>query len=104
MDEKLVERKALEILANAVDRTVGTGFVHAAVVKASQTLTEKDVGKANKAFKMLDSRETRRVRFKAVEAAGMYKELGEGEGSEGAPPEPNPRFANFRSRSAKLGS
>src|SRR3546814_4153709 len=52
----VIEKKALEILADAVDRTVGTGFVHAAVLKAAQTLAAHDYRQADKAFRMLNPR------------------------------------------------
>ena len=71
------DRKALEILADAVDRTVGTGFVHAAVVKAANTLAEIDRRQAGKAFDMLNPRETRKVRSTAIESAELFRQFGD---------------------------
>ena len=48
-----LEAKCLEVLADAVSRTVGTGFVHAAVIKAAESLDEADRDKASKAFQLL---------------------------------------------------
>src|SRR3546814_5536159 len=52
----VIEKKALEILADAVDRTIGTGFVHAAVLKAAQTLAAHDYRQADKAFRSEERR------------------------------------------------
>ena len=58
--EQNYERKCFEILADAVNRTVGTGFVYAAIMKAANSLTKNDFDQAGKAFRLLSSRETRR--------------------------------------------
>ncbi|MCR9072412.1 MAG: hypothetical protein NXI18_11885 [Alphaproteobacteria bacterium] len=97
------DRKALEILADALDRTVGTGFVHAAVVKAANTLAENDRRQAGKAFDMLNSRESRKVRSTAIESAELFRQFGDIDD----PIEdfaPDPRLSQIRSRSAKLGT
>lgn len=93
----------MEILADAVDRTVGTGFVHAAVVKAANTLADTDRRHAGKAFGMLNSRETRKVRSTAMESAELYRQFGDLDDpiSDLAP---DPRLNDIRSRSAKLGT
>jgi len=98
-----VEKQALEILADAVDRTVGTGFVHAAIVKAASTLAPLDYKQADKAFRMLNPRETRKVQDTAIESAELMREFGDytdptsGLGAD-------PKFRHIRSRSAKLGN
>ena len=97
------ERKALEILADAVDRTVGTGFVHAAVVKAANTLAEIDRRHAGKAFGMLNPRETRKVQNTAIESAELFRQFGDIGDPIGELP-PDPRLSNIRSRSSKLGT
>ena len=97
------DRKALEILADAVDRTVGTGFVHAAVVKAAHTLAAIDRQHAGKAFGMLNPRETRKVQSTAIESAELFRQFGDIDD----PIEdmrPDPRLAGSRARSAKLGT
>lgn len=101
-DTKL-EKKALEILADAVDRTVGTGFVHAAVLKASQTLAAHDYRQADKAFRMLNPRETRKVKSTAIESAELFQKFGD---YDDAMTElaPDPRLRDIRSRSTKLGT
>lgn len=101
-DAKL-ERKALEILADAVDRTVGTGFVHAAVLKASQTLAAHDFRQADKAFRMLNPRETRKVKSTAIESAELFQKFGEYSDALSDMP-PDPRLRDIRSRSTKLGT
>lgn len=97
------DRKALEILADAVDRTVGSGFVHAAVVKAAHTLADTDRQHAGKAFDMLNSRESRKVRSTAIESAELFRQFGDIDD----PVEdfaPDPRLSDIRARSAKLGT
>jgi hypothetical protein len=103
MAHKDKDRKALEILADAVDRTVGTGFVHAAVLKASQTLAKGDRRQAGKAFNMLDPRETSRVRSTAIESAELYRQFGDSDDPV-AELAPDPRLSVIRSRSSKLGT
>ena len=102
LDAKL-EKKALEILADAVDRTVGTGFVHAAVLKAAQTLAAHDFRQADKAFRMLNPRETRKVKLTAIETAELYQQLGEYD-EPGLELKPDPWLRDIRSRSSKLGT
>jgi hypothetical protein len=97
------DRKALEILADALDRTVGTGFVHAAVVKAAHTLAETDRRHAGKAFDMLNSRETRKVRSTAIESAELFRQFGDIDDPIGDLA-PDPRLSDIRSRSSKLGT
>ena len=97
------DRKALEILADAVDRTVGTGFVHAAVVKAANTLAEIDRKHAGKAFGMLNPRETRKVHSTAIESAELFRQFGDIDDPVTDLP-PDPRLSNIRSRSSKLGT
>ncbi|MDF1792724.1 MAG: hypothetical protein P1U88_12480 [Thalassobaculaceae bacterium] len=97
------DRKALEILADAVDRTIGTGFVHAAVVKAAHTLAETDRRHAGKAFDMLNSRESRKVKSTAIESAELFRQFGDIDDPIGDIA-PDPRFSDIRSRSAKLGT
>lgn len=101
-DAKL-EKRALEILADAVDRTVGTGFVHAAVLKAAQTLAAHDYRQADKAFRMLNPRETRRVKSTAVETAELYHKFGEYDDAL-SDMAPDPRLRDIRARSTKLGT
>lgn len=101
-DAKL-EKRALEILADAVDRTVGTGFVHAAVLKAAQTLAAHDYRQADKAFRMLNPRETRKVKSTAVETAELYNQFGEYDDALTDMP-PDPRLRDIRARSTKLGT
>jgi len=103
MFEPKLEKRALEILAEAVDRTVGTGFVHAAVLKAAQTLAAHDYRQADKAFRMLNPRETVKVRSTAIETAELYRQFGEYEEPLPQIP-PDPRLRDIRSRSAKLGT
>jgi hypothetical protein len=103
VDSKHVERKSLEILAEAIDRTVGSGFVHAAIAKAAKTLEEKEFNAADKAFRMLNPRETRKVEKSALESASLLVEHGE----YSDPVEdmkPNPDYSDIRARSVKLGS
>lgn len=103
MLEAKIEKKALEILADAVDRTVGTGFVHAAVLKAAQTLAAHDYRQADKAFRMLNPRETRKVKSTAIESAELLHKFGEySDGIEDMAPDP--RLREIRSRSTKLGT
>ena len=98
-----IEKKALEILADAVDRTVGTGFVHAAVLKAAQTLAAHDFRQADKAFRMLNPRETRKVKSTAMESAELLSKFCEyNDALEDLPPDP--RLRDIRSRSTKLGT
>lgn len=97
------DRKALEILADALDRTVGTGFVHAAVEKAAHTLAETDRRHAGKAFDMLNSRETRKVRSTAIESAELFRQFGDIDDPIGDLA-PDPRLSDIRSRSSKLGT
>lgn len=103
MFDAKIEKKALEILADAVDRTVGTGFVHAAVLKAAQTLAAHDYRQADKAFRMLNPRETRKVKSTAVESAELYQKFGEYDDALTELP-PDPRLREIRSRSTKLGT
>lgn len=98
-----IEKKALEILADAVDRTVGTGFVHAAVLKASQTMADHDYRQADRAFRMLNPRETTKVRSTAEESAMLFKQYGDDDVGL-AELSPDPSLKNIRSRSTKLGS
>ncbi len=98
-----IDRKALQILAEAVDRTVGTGFVHAAVVKAAQTFGEVERRQAGKAFGMLSSRENYKVRSSAVESAELYRAFGDYDDPIGDL-SPDPRLRDIRARSAKLGT
>lgn len=103
VDSKLVERKSLEILADAVDRTVGSGFVHAAISKAAKTLEPKEFNAADKAFRMLNPRETRKVEKSALESASILAEHGDySDPTEDM--KPNPDFGDIRARSVKLGS
>lgn len=97
------EKKALEILADAVDRTVGTGFVHAAVLKAANTLAEHDYRQADRAFRMLNFRETNKVRVVAVESAEMFRQYGDYDGSI-SDLAPDPRLNDIRAKSTKLGT
>lgn len=103
VDSRYVERKSLEILAEAVDRTVGTGFVHEAIAKAAKTLEAKAFSDADKAFRMLNPRETRKVEKTALENATIFAEHGEYTDPL-ADMNPNPKFNDIRSRSVKLGS
>lgn len=102
LDAKIA-KKALEILADAVDRTVGTGFVHAAVLKAAQTLAAHDYRQADKAFRMLNPRETRKVKSTAIESAELLHQFGEyNDGLNDMAPDP--RLRDIRARSTKLGA
>jgi len=103
MYDAKVEKRALEILADAVDRTVGTGFVHAAVLKAAQTLAAHDFRQADKAFRMLNRRETSKVKSTAIESAELYHKFGDYDEAltEMAP---DPRLRDIRARSTKLGA
>lgn len=103
MFDAKIEKKALEILADAVDRTVGTGFVHAAVLKAAQTLAAHDFRQADKAFRMLNPRETRKVKSTAIETAGLYHKFGEYNEALTEMP-PDPRLRDIRARSTRLGA
>lgn len=103
MASKETERRGLEILADAVDRTVGTGFVHAAVAKAAQTLAEIDRRQAGKAFDMLNHRESGKVKSTAIESAELYRQFGDLDDPI-ADMAPDPRLSNIRSKSAKLGA
>jgi hypothetical protein len=98
-----VEKVALGILADAVDRTVGTGFVHAAITRAASTLERADVSQADRAFRMLNPRECKKVRDTAIENAELFRDFGEY-----SDPidelSPDPRLKDIRSKSAKLGS
>src|SRR3546814_991076 len=88
----VIEKKALEILADAVDRTVGTGFVHAAVLKAAQTLAAHDYRQADKAFRLLNPRETRKVKSTAIESAELFQKFGDyDEAPSELPPDPRDR-------------
>jgi hypothetical protein len=98
-----VDRVCLEILADAVDRTVGTGFVHASIVKAASSMTARDYDRAGKAFQMLSPRETRKVSSAAVESANIYKDYGE-YGDPIADLNPDPKLQDIRAKSARLGS
>lgn len=98
-----LEKKALQILAEAVDRTVGTGFVHAAVLKAAHTLAAHDYRQADKAFRMLNPRETLKVKLTAIESAELYSQFGEYDDPM-KEVQPDPRLRDIRSRSAKLGT
>ncbi len=98
-----VEKTCLKILADAVDRTVGNGFVHNAITRAAESLENGDFEKAGKAFQMLSRRESVRVRDSALEGAGIYRDFGEYDdplGDLGS----NPSFEHIRSRSVKLGT
>ncbi|NQW09866.1 MAG: hypothetical protein HQ481_08325 [Alphaproteobacteria bacterium] len=97
------EKKALEILADAVDRTVGTGFVHAAVLKAAQTLADHDYRQAGRAFRMLNFRETGKVKVVATESAEMFRQYGDYDGSV-SDLAPDPRLNDIRAKSTKLGT
>lgn len=103
MFDAKIEKKALEILADAVDRTVGTGFVHAAVLKAAQTLAAHDYRQADKAFRMLNPRETRKVKSTAIENAELYQKFGDYDGTL-SDLQPDPRLREIRARSTKLGT
>lgn len=98
-----LERKCLEILGEAVSRTVGTGFVHAAIAKAAASLSLGDREQAGKAFRLLSAKETRKVRSRAVEDAEILREHGE-------IPDPlleamgNPAYAHVRHAARKLGN
>lgn len=72
-----LERKCLEILGEAVSNTVGTGFVHAAISKAATSLSLGDREQADKAFRLLSAKETRKVRSRAVEDAELLRDHGE---------------------------
>lgn len=96
-------KAALEILADAVDRTVGTGFVHAAITKAASSLRPNDYSQADKAFRMLNPHETRKVRATAIENAELFKEFGDYDDPLGDIG-PDPRLNDIRSKSTKLGS
>jgi hypothetical protein len=97
-----LERKCLEILGEAVSRTVGTGFVHAAIAKAAASLTLGDQELASKAFRLLSAKETRKVRSRALEDAELLQEHGE-------IADPlletmgNPAYAHVRHAAHKLG-
>lgn len=97
------EKKALEILADAVDRTVGTGFVHAAVLKASQTLEAHDYRQADRAFRMLNFRETGKVKVVAIESAEIFRQYGDYDGAVGDLT-PDPNLTDIRAKSTKLGT
>lgn len=98
-----LEKKCLEILGDAVNRTVGTGFVHAAIAKAAESLSLGDREKAGKAFRLLSAKETRKVQSRALEDAELLRDHGEF-------PDPllddaaNPAFAQIRHASRKLGN
>jgi len=98
-----LERKCLEILGEAVNRTVGTGFVHAAVSKAAESLSSGDREKAGKAFKLLSGKETRKVQSRALEDAELLRDHGEFADPMGDS-EANPAFAQIRHASRKLGN
>ena len=97
-----LEAKCLEVLADAVSRTVGTGFVHAAVIKAAESLDEADHDKASKAFQLLSPRETQQVRSQAIGDAEFLRDQGE-------IPDPlledigNPAYAHVRHTSQNSG-
>ena len=98
-----LERRCLEILGDAVNRTVGTGFVHAAVAKAADSLATGDRDQADKAFRLLSAKETRKFRSQALEDAEFLRDHGE-------IPDPlldsmsNPDYADIRHTSRKLGN
>jgi hypothetical protein len=98
-----IEKVALGILADAVDRTVGTGFVHAAITRAASTLESSDVSQADRAFRMLNPRECKKVRDTAIENAELYRDFGD----YSDPTDelsPDPRLKDIRAKSSKLGS
>lgn len=95
-------KAALEILADAVDRTVGTGFVYAAISKAASSLRSTDYSQADKAFRMLNPHETRKVRATAIENAELFKEFGDYDDPL-AGVGPDPRLSDIRAKSTKLG-
>lgn len=96
------DKKCFEILADAVNRTVGTGFVHAAIMKAANSQTKHDRDQAGRAFRLLSARETRQVRSQALEEAEFFRDHGE-------IPDPmmdfasNPAYGDIRHKSTKLG-
>ena len=96
-------KKALEILAEAVDRTVGGGFVHAAISKAATTLEDTDYQQADRAFRMLNPRETRKVHYEAIESAELLRDFGEYQEPD-VDLLPDPRLRDIRAKSTKLGS
>lgn len=98
-----LERKCLEILGEAVSRTVGTGFVHAAIAKAAESLSSGDREKAGKAFKLLSGKETRKVRTRAIEDAELLRDHGEMPDLMGDNVA-NPAFAQIRHAAHKLGN
>jgi hypothetical protein len=98
-----LQRVCLEILADAVDRSIGSGFVHAAVSKASQTMTQSDYERADKAFRLLSPRESRKVREAAVETATLQREHGDYIDPM-AEIGGNPAYSHIRSKSTKLGN
>lgn len=98
-----LDRKCLEILGEAVSRTVGAGFVHAAITKAAGSLALGDREQAGKAFRLLSPKETRKVRSEALEEAEFLRDHGE-------IPDPllesmsNPAYAHVRHTARKLGN
>ena len=99
----VLEKKCLEILGEAVNRTVGTGFVHAAIAKAATSLSSGDREKAGKAFKLLSGKETRKVRSRALEDAELLRDHGEF-ADPLAESQANPDFADIRHAARKLGN
>ena len=98
-----IEKVALGILADAVDRTVGTWFVHAAITRAASTLESSYVSQADRAFRMLNPRECKKVRDTAIENAELYRDFGD----YSDPTDelsPDPRLKDIRAKSSKLGS
>lgn len=99
----VLERKCLEILGEAVSRTVGEGFVLAAIAKAAASLSSDDREKAGKAFRLLSPKETRKVHVHARENAEFLRDYGE-------IPDPlqdamgNPDYAHVRHAARKLGT
>ncbi len=102
MDSNL-ERKCLEILADAVDETIGSGFVHTAIVKASVSLASSDLQKADSAFRLLTPRESTKIRSTALDHASTLRDFGD-YSDPFADAFSNPKFGHIRSSSRKLGA
>jgi hypothetical protein len=98
-----LERKCLKILGDAVNETVGTGFVHAAISKAADSLEGNDRVQADKAFRLLSAKETRKVRSRALEDAELLRDHGEIPDPL-ADSESNPDYAHVRHTARKLGT
>jgi hypothetical protein len=98
-----LDRKCLKILGDAVSQTVGTGFVHAAIAKAADSLASNDREQAGKAFRLLSAKETRKVRSQALGDSEFHRDHGE-------IPDPlldsmgNPAFAHVRHSARKVGN